>query len=341
MFPTKKALLIGIDNYDSSKLVGCVNDVIKLDYLLSIHDDKFPNFERKLMLAPLNQNSVVIENDQKEEFLKINTNKMLEGIKELFSHKAELALLYYSGHGFINEFGGFLVAQDGENYDAGVRMRDIMTIIERASKKKIIQEIIVILDCCHSGLFGNVSDLEPEIAKIPQGVTIIAACEHFEFATCNSRGGILTKGICNALNGGGADPLGNITAMSLYSHLTGSLSSAWSTQTLVFKTNITKKYNIIKKCHPDFEFSILKLIPNLFKDINYEYILTPSMITIDECGDQILDGIAKRFLKLMKLGMIEIIGNEDIVYAIINSSKCRLTPLGRYYWRKLKIDNKT
>ena len=47
----KKALLVGINDYPTSPLKGCINDATKLEALLSKHEDNTPNFDTKLVTS--------------------------------------------------------------------------------------------------------------------------------------------------------------------------------------------------------------------------------------------------------------------------------------------------
>ena len=44
----KKALVVGIDDYPSSPLHGCVNDATRVANLLKSNGDESPNFEVRL-----------------------------------------------------------------------------------------------------------------------------------------------------------------------------------------------------------------------------------------------------------------------------------------------------
>lgn len=48
----KRALIVGIDDYSFSPLMGCVNDAKKMGEILSDNQDGSPNFDCKLLTAP-------------------------------------------------------------------------------------------------------------------------------------------------------------------------------------------------------------------------------------------------------------------------------------------------
>ena len=79
----RKALVVGINNYPSSPLRGCINDASAFGGIVGTNGDGSPNFDVKL------------ETD-------VPTKAELKGlIVELFSGVCDTALLYFSGHGFI------------------------------------------------------------------------------------------------------------------------------------------------------------------------------------------------------------------------------------------------
>src|SRR6266404_9212223 len=102
----RRALCVGIDRYSSEPLQGCVNDVERMCALLSKNEDNSPNFEcRKLVAAKGATTPTISRALLKKE------------IEALFKDKADVALLYFSGHGTVNNLGGYLVTEDAQTYD--------------------------------------------------------------------------------------------------------------------------------------------------------------------------------------------------------------------------------
>ena len=60
------------------------------------------------------------------------------------------------------------------------------------------------LDCCSSGSFGNLPEIENKVA-IKEGISILTACRADEFAEETQESGLFTSLVCDALNGGAAD----------------------------------------------------------------------------------------------------------------------------------------
>ena len=111
----KKALIVGIDNYlNTSDLTGCVNDAHDVANVLTRNADGTLNFDVKVMTAT-SENNIVTKNE------------LEEAIKELFSGNDEIALFYFSGHGYTEDNNGYIIPSDtqlpGRN---GIKMDDIM-----------------------------------------------------------------------------------------------------------------------------------------------------------------------------------------------------------------------
>src|ERR1700683_4074417 len=113
----KKALSVGINAYISAPLTGCINDAVSLGGILETHGDGSPNFSVKTILD-------------------VKTKSELKSlIVELFSGEADTALFYFSGHGFLNELGGYIVTPDYKHYDEGISMEDILLLANKSRIK--------------------------------------------------------------------------------------------------------------------------------------------------------------------------------------------------------------
>jgi uncharacterized caspase-like protein len=156
----KKALVVGINNYPTSPLTGCINDASVFANTLEKNGDGSPNFAIKLV------NDVPTKSDLKSL------------IAELFSGDSDIALFYYSGHGHLNEIGGYIVTPDHKKYDEGVSMDEILTLANKSKAK----DKIIILDCCYSGSFGSPAISGGNISQIIDGVVVLTASRSDESA---------------------------------------------------------------------------------------------------------------------------------------------------------------
>ena len=218
----KKALVIGIDDYPTCPLSGCVNDAIALSNTLERNGDGSPNFSIKLLTS----------ND-----ININTSAMSEAIHDLFSRDATTALLYFAGHGIINPDtnAGYLVSQNGSKGAWGISLSEILGLANSAYPK--IKSTVIILDSCHSGFIGEIPAIANEqIAAIGTGVTILTACHRDETASEDHGHGLFTSMLLDGLGGSSADICGKITPASLYAHIDQTLG-AWE-QRPIYKANV-------------------------------------------------------------------------------------------------------
>ena len=77
----KKALIVGLNKYPGCELACCSNDAVAMKELIESNGDGSPNFD-----------VVAITDSCTKKNLKIH-------IEKLFADDADIALLYFSGHG--------------------------------------------------------------------------------------------------------------------------------------------------------------------------------------------------------------------------------------------------
>jgi hypothetical protein len=309
----KKALVVGLNNYPFAPLHGCINDAKQIANVLSRNGDGSPNFHVRL------------ETDEDSSFDKAKLKWL---IKELFAHD-DTVLFYFSGHGDLNTFGGYIVTPDARQYDEGVSMDEILKVAnESPARNKII-----ILDCCHSGQMGNLSSQGSSTTQIGQGVTILTACRSSEYAVERYGHGLFTGLLLDALEGGAADLSGNVTPGSIYWYVDKALGP-WE-QRPVFKTCVNE-YVPLRTVRPPIPLDTLRKIPALFPDPDYEYRLDPSYEFTEENADPTNVSIFKDLQKMERVGLVVPVGEEHMYYAAVNSKACKLTNLGKCYWRFVK-----
>lgn len=305
----RRALVVGIDEYSSAPLRGCVNDATEIAGLLRTHQDGSPDFECRLLTAP--PFSI--------------TRAILKGkIEDLFRDEADVALLYFSGHGFANELGGYLVTPDGARNDEGVSMADVITIANRSKAG----EVVVFLDCCYSGALGQVPALNG-LTMLREGISILTASRGSQVSVEIRGRGLFTSLLCAALEGGASDVLGKVTIASIYAYVDQSLG-AWEQRPL-FKALVSKLISL-RICSPVVPIEILRLLPNCFASANAELPLDPSF---EPDAEPRHPGNEQTFSYLQKYRAARLVvpvGEEHLYYAAMNSKSCKLTPLGQFYW---------
>lgn len=306
----KRALIVGIDDYKFSPLSGCVNDAERMCRVLSKNQDGSPNFQCRKLVAPT---------------AAINRQLLYSQIEELFSNEADVALFYFSGHGTINNLGGYLVTQDAERYSEGVSM---VNILEIANKAKV-REAVIILDCCHSGALGTVPEIQNERAVLREGLSVLTASRAEQQAIEYNGGGLFTSKIVHALEGGASDVIGKVTIASLYSYV-DQILGAWEQRPL-FKSHVSKLIPL-RMCNPEVELQVIRLLPTYFPSPDYEYKLDSSYEPDADPRNPVNEKIFGHLQKFRAARLLVPVGEEHMYYAAIRSKSCKLTPLGQFYW---------
>ena len=321
----KKALLIGINNYPGEyKLEGCIEDIDQVKSVIERNGDNSPNFDVRMM--PDVQTSA----------------EVMGAINQLFSGDGDTALLYFSGHGYVNTTGAEIVMprdiSTGTQYYTGIQMSTIMQVVNQSQ----VRNKIIILDCCHSGSMGKYN-IQDAGSILQTGVSVLTACREDETAMEAGGHGLFTEMLCMALNGGAADYCGNITMGGVYAYIDRSFGP-WD-QRPVFKTNVTE-FAPLRKVEPQVPLSVIRELTNLFADPAVDLPLDPSF---EDTNDPDVkhewiepyankDNVRKFKIlqKLQSIGFVKPVDEQFMYFAAMKSKACRLTELGRYYWRLVK-----
>lgn len=308
----RKALVVGINNYPTAPLKGCVNDATAFATTIEKNGDGAPNF------------AVRLETD-------VPTKAQLKTLlRELFEGDSDIALFYFSGHGFFNDLGGYIVTPDHQQNDEGVSMDEILTLANKSKAK----DKVIILDCCHSGAFGSPAITGSTSAQIIEGVVILTASRAAESAIEVNGHGIFTNLLIDALQGGAADLRGHITPGSVYAYVDQALGP-WD-QRPVFKTNVTR-FTSLRTISPQVPVEVLRKMTEYFSVPEQEYQLDPTY-EFDNKDIAVPEKVAilKNLQKLVSIGLVMPVGEEHMYYAAQNSKTCKLTALGYHYWRLVK-----
>lgn len=307
----KKALVVGIDDYSSSPLTGCVNDANSIANTIESNGDGSPNFGVRLITSP---------------GADVTRSNLREAIEQLFSGESDMALLYFSGHGFIKSTGGYLVTIDANRYDEGVSMDEILNLANQSKAKNKV----IILDCCHSGALGSPSITGSDLAQLSEGLSVLTASRDSESAMEVGGSGVFTSLVVDALKGGAADLRGNITPGSLYAYVDEALG-AWD-QRPIFKTNVSS-FASLRNIPPKIPFETMRKITTYFETAESEHQLDPSYEDTEDTAITENVKIFKDLQKFQSVGLVVPVDEEFMYFAAINSKFCRLTALGYQYWR--------
>jgi hypothetical protein len=310
----KRALLVGIDTYDrAGRLGGCVNDVNALHPLLARNEDDSPNF---------------ICETRTSDTQRIDRRSLLEDLDILLRPGADTALLYFAGHGAAVENDVVLVTQDGFGSDLGV---PLSTILAKVQVQGAPREVLIVLDCCFGGAAGGVPQLGGDTAALRSGVSILTASRGDQTAAETTEGrGAFSTYLCGALDGGAADVIGRVTVSSVYAYLSECFGP-WD-QRPTFKANVDRLHDL-RLCSPAVPLPTLRRLPEFFPDQDYEFPLDPSYEPTEEPRHPEHEAIFGELQKCRAVKLVEPVGEEHMYYAAMYSKACRLTPLGRLYWR--------
>jgi len=310
----RKALLVGIDDYPGAPLSGCVNDANRMHTLLRSHRDDTPNFECRKLASSEDT---------------IDRTTLRRAVEELFTGDVDVAMFFFAGHGTFNNLGGYLVTQDAERYDEGVAMSDVLTLANVSAAR----EVVIVLDCCHSGAFGQLPVQDNDKAILRLGVSVLSACRDSESAVESADGGLFTSLVCEALDGGAADVCGKVTVAGVYAYVDEVLG-AWQQRPL-FKSHVSRLV-ALRCCQPALPLEVLRLLPKYFAAPGNDFPLDPSYEPDAEPHDEDHERIFGHLQRYRAARLLVPVGEEHLYYAAMRSKPCRLTALGRFYWQLAK-----
>lgn len=312
----KRALLIGIDQYDNvSDLSGCINDVNSLSPLLARNEDNSPNFDCRLMTSDKDR---------------IDRRSLLEACDNLLAPGADIALFYFAGHGSITENDVMLVTQDGIQNDPGIAFSTILTKVQQSN----VREVLIILDCCYSGGAGGVPQIGNKVAILRDGVALLSASRADQTAAETVTGrGLFSFYLCGALDGGAADVLGKVTLAGIYAYLSESFGP-WN-QRPMFKANVDRLQEL-RVCAPAVPIVELRRLPEFFPDPDQDFPLDPSYEPDADPKNEEHQEIFGILQRCRAAKLIEPVGTEHMYFAAMQSKSCKLTPLGKHYQHMAK-----
>jgi len=322
----RKALVVGIDHYEHlNSLRGCVNDAHDVESVLEHHADGTKNFTNPRLMTATNSETAISRGDLKD------------AVRQLFQDDAEIALFYFSGHGYLEDTGGYLCTSDAASGDDGVALADVMTF---ASNSPATNKVII-LDSCHSGAAASTAAAGQ--AQIHNGVTILAASTAEQYAMESGGSGVYTGLLIDALNGAAANLIGDITPGSVYAHIDQSLGP-WQ-QRPVFKTNV-KNFVSLRKATPPISLDELHRLDKIFPEPDYQLLLDPSYEpdrSAEQAADPAIpkpDPINNATFKVLqnyvKVNLVRPVSASAMYFAAMESTACELTVLGEHYWNLVR-----
>ena len=314
----RKALVVGIDYYETVKpLFGCVNDAYNIKSVLDRHSDGTKNFDVNIEVST-------------GAGQKIERKKLKNKVEELFKDQSDIALFYFSGHGYVESTGGYLITSECKDGDDGFSMNDLLEIANSSPAKNKI----IILDCCHSGIAGKTSPKEDK-SILSEGLTILTASSETQYAMEENGSGIFTSLFVDAMNGSASNLVGDITPGSIYAHIDQSLGS-WQ-QRPIFKTNVTS-FTTLRKVQPPISLADLKKLTELFPNKGEEFKLDPSYEPESKKPNEENVARFKLLQKYNRINLVVPVDAEHMYFVAMEGKSCKLTILGEHYWSLIAKD---
>jgi hypothetical protein len=313
------ALVVGINHYEKGgDLYGCVADAHAVETVLSRNEDGSVNFDCRTLVADAPNT--------------ISRADLKDAATKLFSTQADVALLYFAGHGHIESTGGYILASDASRGDEGLALSDILTMANSSPARNRI----VILDSCHSGIAGSPPNAGGP-AVLSEGITILTASTADQYASEQAGRGVFSSILVDALEGAAANLTGDVTPGSVYAHVDQSLG-AWE-QRPIFKTNV-RQFVSLRKVEAPISLADLRRLNSLFPSSNHLFQLDPSfepeprgrdasMPAPDPANTETF-GVLQRF---NRINLVVPVGAPHMWHAAMESKTCRLTSLGEHYRR--------
>lgn len=320
----RRALLVGINHYDHyPPLLSSIKDAKDMKSLLETHeplDDCIePNFHCTLLLS------------NKYPDKKITRVRLHRAIDRLFNESTpdtELVLLYFSGHGFESNLGGYLVTQDARDMAEGVSVNDILIYANNSR----VKNIVILVDCCYSGHMGDIPFLKSSIISLRDGISILTASSKKQVALETLRGGYFTEALLSALRGTHSDMDGTVNINHLYQAASAYLKQEDQNPSL--KTNLSQ-LPMLRKTPPRVPLATLQKLPFLFDSARHQRPLDESHLSDskDAYEDHVTD--FGHLLLLETQGLVKPCKSSSLLVAAKEGEKCSLSPQGVFYWQMM------
>jgi hypothetical protein len=146
----KRAMIVGINDYMDESIAplgGARNDASELKELLTEHGD----FE-------VSDDAFLLDDEATADHLRTGVSDLLWK-----TDPCDLALFYFSGHGFLDSYGsGFIAPHDmirDRPLVRGIKMQDLKRLALQSRNKTCV---ILILDCCYSGIASQGEKNSPQ-----------------------------------------------------------------------------------------------------------------------------------------------------------------------------------
>jgi hypothetical protein len=290
---------------------------------LGRHKDEEINYDCRTLL------------DTMEDGGPITRASLRQACQDLFEFNGD-TLFFFSGHGVLTNVGGYLCTTDAQSNDWGLPMQEIVELANRSRAR----DVVLVLDCCHSGDVANPALLSQRganpLAVLREGMTVIAASGDRQFAVEAGGHGLFTAAVLDALQGGAADHMGWVTAPAVYAYVSRRFGG-WD-QRPMFKSNVAD-VSILRKCEPLIDRLKLRRLVKLFRTADLLYPLDPEYEPEDEHGN-VKEPVNRDKVEIAQLlkeyrdaGLLKpSVPNQQLYWTARRYGTVELTRRGVEYW---------
>lgn len=124
--------------------------------------------------------------------------------------------------------------------------------------------------------------------------------------------------------------MGKITVAGVYAYLSELFGPR--DQRPMFKANVDR-LNVLRSVEPAVSIDKLKTLAGLCPTATYELQLDPSYEPTEQPRHPAHEANFKVLQECRAAKLVEPIDEDHLYYVAMNSKRCRLTALGRHYWR--------
>lgn len=219
---SRDALIVGINQYQVlPRLTAAAKDAEGVANLL----ETYGNF-RVRRLPEIIQDQRPKIGQQTSVSTQQLENSLVRLLLPKGSHIPEAVFFYFSGHGLQRELGireGYLATSDTQPNTANNGLS--LSWLRRLIRHSPIRQIIIILDCCHSGEFLSLKD-ESWQGRDGQSYLFVAASREYEeaYESLDSDYSVLTQAVISGLLPQ-QSAQGRVTSVDLVASITNQLSN--------------------------------------------------------------------------------------------------------------------
>jgi uncharacterized caspase-like protein len=317
----RRALIVGIDEYENDYLGGCVEDAERMKAVLAKHADNRPNYNTQTIVSG--------ENEQ------VTRGRLRAALDQHFAFADGYDLFFYfAGHGVVSSWGPELVTYDYSPENGGISMQEIAVLAQKCKAR----EVTVVLDCCFSGSFADPPDqpLDAIAAQtvLTEDMAILAASRDSQASFGDDSGGVFTSVLVRGLEGAAANVLGYVTPLGLHEFVSRAFEQDPNQQPVLKTYQVHQP--VLREVEPRVPRALLDRLLTLFSEpeatigISTDHVKPP---------DGELTMAQEEFAALSILfgaGLVELRGLASLSHAADGDNVIALSPLGRYYYELLE-----